>query len=116
MSNLLIDEIKRVERYKLAIPILERALKTNTYCYFAGSLMLRMVDPITGEEITPFDVHPINQTNSEIIQRGEYLVSQSYVKYKKKSCYSYDLALSNIEEYDKAHGRELEPSGTDVIS
>jgi hypothetical protein len=116
MSKELIEGVRLVEKYKQAIPELERLLVTGGYCYFAGSLMLSMKDPMTGAKLTAIDIKPIGDSASEIIQKGQYLASLLFVAHKSKTSCFYNQALSNIEDYEKVHGRELEPAGTDAIS
>jgi len=116
MSEVLIAQTRLVEKYKLAIPELEGILKLGGYCYIAGSLCLNIKDPHSDLNFTAIDIHPISETNSEIIQKAQYLASQIFVKHKKKTCFSYNQAVSNIKEYEETHGRELEPSGTVEIN
>lgn len=101
MSKLLIDSVKLVEKWKLATPLMERILIHGGFCYFAGSLMLKMEDPITHAVITDINILPIDDHASEIIRKGQYLASQIYVKHKAPTCCFQTLAKENIEKYEK---------------
>ena len=100
MSDLLISEVKLVERYKQAIPLMEKMLKDGGYYYIAGSLMLAMVDPVTGNSMTEILIKPIDDYASETIRKGQYIASQIFVKHKGKTCYSYPEAAKNILKYE----------------
>lgn len=100
MSDLLISEVRLVEKYKLAIPLMEKMLTGGGFYYIAGSLMLSMVDPATGSAITAIDIKPIDDYASDIIRKGQYLASQLFVKHKGKTCYSYSEAAKNILKYE----------------
>jgi len=101
MSELLIAQTKLVEKYKLAIPELERMLEHDAYYYIAGTLILNIPNPATSKTFMDIDIEPINNYASDIIRKGQYLASQIFVKHKKKTCFSYDDAVSNITEYEK---------------
>ena len=116
MSNLLIAETLLVEKYKQAIPELERVLSENVYCYLAGSLILNIPEPGTDRKYTSIDIKPIDNYASEIIRRGLYLASRIFINGDKTSSCFCEQAEKNIKIYEQTHGRELEPSGTDEIS
>ena len=100
MSDLLISEVKLVEKYKLAIPLMEKMLANGGFYYMAGSLMLDMFDPVTGLSLTAIDIKPIDDYASDTIRKGQYLASQLFVKNKGKTCYSYPEAAKNILKYE----------------
>jgi hypothetical protein len=116
MTNVLIDNIKLIEKWKLATPIMERMVVDGGWCYMAGSLILNMPDPLSKSNFTTIDIEPIGDFESEIIQYGMYLASRIFENSGKTGSCFYKQALSNIKEYELVHGRELEPSGTVVIN
>ena len=111
MSELLIHDVKLVEKYKNAIPEMERMLELGGYYYVAGTLCLNIKDPVSGDNFTGIDILPIDDYASDIIRKGQYLASQLFVLHKEGSCF-YAQAQDNVKKYELAHGRELEPSGT----
>ena len=100
MSDLLISEVKLVEKYKQAIPLMEKMLANGGFYYVAGSLMLVMTDPLEGTKYTEINIKPIDDYASETIRKGQYLASQLFVKHKGKTCYSYSEAAKNILKYE----------------
>jgi len=104
MSQKLIDAVLEVEKYKLALPSLEEMVEQGNFtCFFGGSLMIKF-DP--DKPIAGFEPKPIEDYASDIIRRGQYLVSKIYTKHKEKTCHYYETALSNIEQYERIHGRD----------
>lgn len=99
-DNSLIDNVMLVERYKRAIPEMERMLETGSFFYIAGSLILNIEDPETKKGYINIEVRPIDDYASDTIRKGQYLASQLYVKHKKESCAFYKQAISNIAEYE----------------
>jgi len=116
MSEVLIANVRLVEKWKLATPIMERMVERGGWCYIAGTLCLTLPDPLTSSNFTSIDIKPIDDYESEIIQYGMYLASRIFINSGKTSSCFYAQAEKNIEIYEKVHGRELEPSGTDAIS
>jgi len=57
------------------------------------------------KDMVSFEPKPIEDYESKIIRRGQYLVSKIYAKHKK-GCHYYETALSNIEQYERIHGRD----------
>ena len=113
MSDILIDAVKRIEKYSKCLPLLEEMVAQGNFsAYVAGSLIIKY-DPDL--PMACIDIEPIENSGSEIIERGQYLASKIFVKHKEGSCY-YDQAVSNVEQYERIHGREKEAAGTDEIS
>jgi len=103
MSQKLIDAVLEVEKYKLALPSLEEMVEQGNFSmYIAASLMIKY-DP--DKDMVSFEPKPIEDYESKIIRRGQYLVSKIYAKHKK-GCHYYETALSNIEQYERIHGRD----------
>lgn len=99
----LIHNVRLVEKYKQAIPILQDMLAHGNFYYCAGSLILQMSDPTdpgTASLITSINIEDINEYESEIIRKGQYLASKLFVQHKQGSCF-YQQALDNVEEYEK---------------
>ena len=100
MSEILIDAVKRVEKYALCMPMLEEmAAQGNFSAYVAGSLMIKY-DP--DKPMASINIEPLEGSGSEIIERGQYLASKIFVEHKKESCF-YDQAVSNVEQYEKRY-------------
>jgi len=116
MSEVLIANVRLVEKWKRAIPVMERMVELGGWCYIAGTLCLTLDDPLTGSKFTSIDIEPIDDFESEIIQYGMYLASRIFINSGKTGSCFYAQAVKNIEIYEKVHGRELEPAGTVAIN
>ena len=115
-ENDLIYNVKLVEKYKRALPDLKRRLAEDSFFYIAGTLVVKGPDPIQNSKFITIDLEPIGDYESEIIQEAMYLASLIYAKHKTEKHHDYKLALSNIEEYERIHGRDRSAAGTGAIN
>jgi len=101
LSRDLIYNVKLVEKYKNAIPLLKRMLKCENCNYFAGTLLLNIKDPVTNTAYTAIDIMAITNVESLIIQEAQYLASSIYVKHKARTSAFYEIAEENIKIYNR---------------
>ena len=106
MSEVLIDSVKKVDKWKRAIPILEEMVQQGNYgCYVAASLMISPkylgYDDDAGISIQAFDIEPISEIVTESLRHAQQLCSKIFVKHKEGSCY-YEQAVHNVEEYESS--------------
>lgn len=101
MSDLLIDSVREVEKWKNATPTMERMVEKGGWCYVAGTLCLNLKDPLTDSNFTSIDIKPIDDYESEIIQYGMYLASRIFINSGKTGSCFYKQAEKNIEIYEE---------------
>ena len=113
-ENDLVYNVKLVEKYKRALPDLKRRLEEDSFFYIAGTLVVNGPDPVENSKYITIDIEQIGDYESEIIREAMYLASLIFVKHKKETCFRYQTALSNIEEYERIHGCDRSAAGTAV--
>lgn len=101
MSQILIDNVKLVDKWKQATPVMERMVEDGGWFYIAGTLCLSIPDSLTGSKFTDIDIQPIGDFESEIIQYGMYLASRIFINSGKTGSCFYPQAEKNIEIYEK---------------
>ena len=116
MSEVLINSVKEVEKWKNATPTMERMIVDGGWFYIGGSLCLSIPDPLTDSNFTTIEIKPIDDYESEIIQYGMYLASRIFINSGKTGSCFYAQAEENIKIYEQTHGRELESPGTVAIN
>ena len=100
MSEVLINSVKQVEKFKQVIPVLKRMYVYDSWYYIAGTLVVNMENPVNGISFISIDIEPIDDYESEIIREGLYWASKLYIKAKEPTCSYYHMALDNIDKYE----------------